>query len=131
MGTRSITKVWNNKQDEKPLMALYSQYDGYLSGHGKDLKHFLESFVIGNGLGGGDHNEFYANGMGCLAAQLVAHFKTEPGSYYICGLDDTEEYNYNVYVNGSGKLDLVVTNFQDETIYTGSMREFDPEAEEE
>ena len=38
--------------------------------------------------------------MDCLAAQLVAHFKTGPGGFYIYPADcDDEEYNYDVYVD--------------------------------
>ena len=44
-----------------------------------------------------------ANGMGCLAAQLVAEFKDGPGQFYLepvtakeCGQD----YEYHIYSNG-------------------------------
>ena len=79
---------------------MYRQYDGYMSGHGHDLAHFLEDFKIVNGLGLRDEQIRVANGMGCLAAQLIAHFKDRPGDIYIyhpdaedCG----EEFTYTIY----------------------------------
>ena len=41
-----------------------------------------------------------ANGMGCLAAQLVSHFKQSVGGFYIHSVEDKEcgqDYEYHVY----------------------------------
>lgn len=77
---------------------MYRQFDGYLEGHGKDLADFLSGFKLVNGISGDEPPKF-ANGMGCLAAQVVAHFKNEPGGIYIhaAGTRDVwEEYIYFV-----------------------------------
>ena len=41
-----------------------------------------------------------ANGMGCLAAQLIANFKTEVGNIYLYEADARDcwqDYEYHVY----------------------------------
>lgn len=94
MGTRSITRV----KDElgQSVAAIYRQYDGYLSGHGADLREGFGLFKIINGLGKDTTN--VANGMGCLAAQIVAKLKTKAGGVYLVPTDaDDEEFVYEIY----------------------------------
>ena len=50
MGTRSTTKFFNEHSD-KPVCAIYQQYDGYLSGVGKELAEFLSDKKVINGFG--------------------------------------------------------------------------------
>jgi hypothetical protein len=99
MGTRSLTYIYDN--NDAPIMCLYGQWDGYISGHGTELAKFLNSFdAIVNGLRVGDTRRV-ANGTGCLAAQLVANFKTEAGAFYlyppVIGQDCGQEYEYHIY----------------------------------
>lgn len=110
MGTRSVTKVYNTSKDSPVILSMYRQMDGYYEGHGEELKHFLDGFTIVNGLGC-NTPERAANGTGCLAAQLVEHFKSEfgVGGIYLTTVDDSEEYNYHIYLKKkSGKLSLVL-----------------------
>src|SRR5436190_14034075 len=103
MGTRSLTIVEEDGGAE--ICVLYRQYDGHPTGHEAELKSFLEAIQIVNGLGIGDDKRV-ANGMDCLAAQLIAHFKKEPGGFYLypAGTRDCgEEYIYTVYLD-IGKL---------------------------
>ena len=87
MGTRSLTFVYDG---EKPIVNMYRQFDGYPSGHGLELAEFLTSFdEVVNGLPVGD-NRRLANGMGCLAAQLVAKFKVGCGGIYLHAVDETD-----------------------------------------
>tara|TARA_Y100001938_G_scaffold149911_1_gene238687 strand:+ start:3859 stop:4314 length:456 start_codon:yes stop_codon:yes gene_type:complete len=121
MGTRSLTYIeesWetavadeeNNNEVHKTtenILCMYRQYDGYMSGHGHDLAHFLEDFKIVNGLGLRDDKIRVANGMGCLAAQLIAHFKDSPGNIYIHHPDSKdcgEEFTYTIYTKGKGSI---------------------------
>ena len=105
MGTRSLTYIEENygPEDEnngENILCMYRQYDGYMDGHGHDLAHFLEDFNIVNGLGLRDDKIRVANGMGCLAAQLIAHFKDSPGNIYIHHPDSKdcgEEFTYTIY----------------------------------
>ena len=121
MGTRSLTYVeesWetavadeeNNNEVHKEtqnILCMYRQFDGHLNRHGLELAEYLQDFNIVNGFG---HNtpERAANGMGCLAAQLIAHFKNSIGNIYMhhsdakdCG----EEYTYTIYKN-NGKVHI-------------------------
>lgn len=105
MGTRSLTIVRNGFEDKAPrIVTIYSQNDGYPEGVGKELCDFLSKIKIVNGMRGFEAN--IANGVGCLAAQLVAHLKTEPGGIYLeSGNDDDkprqydEEYIYEIFAD--------------------------------
>ena len=96
MGTRSNTVVLDG--NEVKLINLYRQFDGYPQGHGKELAAFLTDLTLVNGLGSGDKRRT-ANGMGCLAAQLVANFKTESGGFYLHNPNEDldNDYTYLVY----------------------------------
>ena len=109
MGTRSLTRVFNTYKDEKnnkqvkeQLVNMYRQYDGYPSGHGTELADFLKVGKVVNGIGSRDEKQILFNGAGCLAAQMIAHFKDGAGGIYIepitaknCG----QEYEYEVIVD--------------------------------
>lgn len=118
MGTRSLTIVYDEWKD-KPILGMYRQYDGYLSGHGQDLKDVFGDFQIINGISVGD-NEKKANGMGCLAAQIVAHFKEGIGGIYIQSPKDYQEYNYHLHFK-EGKIWIVVKGYNNrgKPIYEG------------
>jgi hypothetical protein len=119
MGTRSTTKI----VDERgiTLCNMYRQYDGYFSGHGLELAEFLDGKEVINGISG-QSMEVAANGMGCLAAQMIAHFKTDIGGIYLDSPDATEEYNYIVKLK-DGKLVLEGRGYEDE-VFIGTPREF-------
>lgn len=118
MGTRSLTFVYDNKE---PMINMYRQFDGYPSGHGSELAEFLNSFdAIVNGIPVGDKRRL-ANGMGCLAAQLIANFKTEVGGFYIYPVsaeDCGQDYEYHVYEN------KVIVKNPTEVIFDGSWKDF-------
>jgi hypothetical protein len=112
MGTRALTFVYEeSKTGEKPeaIINMYRQFDGYPTGHGSELAEFLNSGRVVNGLDGiGKDLQF--NGMGCLAAQLVAHFKNESGGFYLyptSAEDCGQDYEYHVY-NIDGELRIKI-----------------------
>jgi hypothetical protein len=78
MGTRSLTYVYS---DKTPVVCMYRQFDGYPSGHGAELSEFLNGFEIVNGFAAVKPK--LANSMGCLAAQMIAHFKVGVGGFYL------------------------------------------------
>ena len=125
MGTRSLTYVYED--DNEPILCMYRQFDGYPTGHGSELAHFLLPFKIVNGYSGDVKMGKVANGMGCLAAQLVANFKTEVGNIYlhapILGRDDCQEYEYHI-TDSSVKVVLNGYEEPDEVIFEGSYEEF-------
>ena len=84
---------------------MYRQMDGYPSGHGQELAEFLSKFTIVNGIGLTDGRKI-ANGVECLAAQIVAHFKTDVGGFYLHAGSERdakgaygEEYIYEVFAD--------------------------------
>lgn len=102
MGTRSLTRVFD---DDRQLVNMYRQMDGYPSGHGIALFEFLDGLQLVNGISLTNAKERIANGPGCLAAQLVAHFKQGPGGIYLHPPADTncdQEYEYHLTVRAGG-----------------------------
>ena len=97
MGTRALTSVYN--EHNEVILNLYRQYDGYIEGgHGAELAEFLAGKTLVNGFG--KESKALANGMGCLAASLVAHFKETVGGFYIHSVTSTDcgqDYEYHVY----------------------------------
>lgn len=96
MGTRALTFVYN--EHNEVILNLYRQYDGYIEGHGRELAEFLAGKTLVNGFG--KESTSLANGMGCLAASLVAHFKETVGGFYIHSVTSTDcgqDYEYHVY----------------------------------
>jgi len=118
MGTRSLTYVY---EGDKPILNMYRQYDGYPEGHGQELAEFLLSGKMVNGIPVGEKGQLFFNGMGCLAAQLIANFKQSAGGFYIypvdCG-DCWQEYEYHVYE------DKVVVKNPTEVIFSGTWDKF-------
>jgi hypothetical protein len=108
MGTRSLTRVFKTYKDEKKnkqvkvqLVNMYRQYDGYPSGHGDELAEFLNGGKVVNGIGV-DEKQTVFNGAGCLAAQMIAHFKDGAGGFYIyptTAKDCGQEYEYEIVVD--------------------------------
>lgn len=99
MGTRSLTFI-HDGDNAKPFVCMYRQYDGYPSCHGKELAEFLKPIRMVNGLG--SDSKHVANGAGCLAAQMVAHFKDGPGGIYLyapTSKDCGQEYEYHVHAS--------------------------------
>ena len=117
MGTRSLTFVYDDC--DVPLINMYRQYDGYPSGHGAELAEFLDGFEIVNGFG--EVKPKVANGMTCLAAQLIANFKKTVGGFYIHPVAETDcgqDYEYHVY-----ETKLIVKN-PDKVIFEGAWKDF-------
>jgi hypothetical protein len=62
----------------------------------------------------------FANGMGCLAAQLIAHFKKSVGGFYIHSVENGGgvDYEYHVYEN------KVVVKDPDDVVFSGTLNDF-------
>jgi hypothetical protein len=93
MGTRSMTIVMD---DNTEICRIYRQMDGYPEGHGLDLAKICDLTMV-NGIGS---DKKVANGMGCLAAQIIAGLKDGPGGIYLeptgGDINDWCEYVYIV-----------------------------------
>ena len=136
MGTRSLTYIqdsWetavadeenNNKvhKTTQNILCMYRQYDGYIDGHGRDLAEFLEDFNVVNGMRL-DDSPRTANGMGCLAAQLIAHFKDGPRNIYIHHSDSKdcgEEYTYTIYENNKELFIRAYSVWEEKIVFDGT-----------
>ena len=141
MGTRSLTtfiEVYTDnsgKKKKNEIVTMYRQYDGYPSGHGKELAEFLADGKVVNGFGMDKSKQF--NGMGCLSAQVIAHFKDGVGGFYLqrSNKDSGEEYRYHVihdYDKGTLTIKVMEVGYMNKkneyvnktrTIFNGSPEE--------
>ena len=116
MGTRSLTFVY---EENKPVVNMYRQFDGYPSGHGQELAEFLLSGELVNGYS--DEKDKVFHGMGCLAAQMIVNFKKSVGGFYIYPIESNDcwqDYEYHIYE------DTVVVKNPDEVIFSGTWKQF-------
>ncbi len=109
MGTRSLTRIIPRQEGlsfneghehvKESYVNMYRHFDGYPEGHGLELAEFLKDFKIINGIGGDAELGTHANGEGCLAAQMVKHFKQEVGYINLYPTNDGgwEDYIYTIY----------------------------------
>ena len=126
MGTRGLTYVYETWDNEHtPVVCIYRQYDGYLEGHGVELAEFLNRGRLVNGLGGKDNGTVF-NGMGCLAAQMVSHFKKEAGQFYlhapVLNQDCCQEYEYHVFQDKV--VVYAIGSNNDNVVFDGTWAEF-------
>ena len=125
MGTRSLT-VFNNEMDNEEIVVLYRQYDGYPTGHGRDLLSFLNNMEIVNGISNNEERKI-ANGMGCLSAQVVAHLKEAPGDFYLhsAGTRDIgEEFIYTLYYTEELRIKVQDTYDNGNNLFNGNIKEY-------
>ena len=111
MATRSLTRAIERQDGlsfaeghmhpNKAYVNMYRHYDGHPKTHGIELAEFLRDFRLVNGLG---DNAAYdpdkvkiANGYGCLAAFMVAHFKKESGQIYLYECDNKDSWENYIY----------------------------------
>ena len=117
MTTRSLTRVLDREGNE--LINIYRQMDGYPEGHGVDLAKFLRDITMVNGL---DDTSNVANGMECLAAQLITHLKNGPGGIYLYPesvVDAGQDYEYVISQNPkTGDLKLSVEDLEGGELFT-------------
>ena len=128
MGTRCLVRV--KDREGRIIVNMYRQWEGYpeAPGMGHELSEFLKGFKIVNGIPGGEHEPgTMANGLGCLAAQIVAHFKKRVGDVYlhtydVVAEDCDAEYCYTVYhpFQGESVLFVLCEDYAGKVIYNGS-----------
>lgn len=102
MGTRSLTFFYHY-QKEQPFCCFYRQFDGYPTGHGQELANLIAPMRLVNGFQMDMKAGEVANGMGCLAAQVITALKSEIGlgGIYMTDTDldqdSGQEYEYHVH----------------------------------
>ncbi len=110
MSTTANINIYDGEiEPENKIVAIYNQNDGYPSGLGWDIVQYLHGKKIINGIEENDDWNNSFNGMGCLAASLIANLKTNIGGIYIVKEnDDWAEYIYKIYLK-DGKIYVLIT----------------------
>jgi len=130
MATRATVSIARREEgvsfSEKPnktIVDIYHHYDGYPEGLGVKLASYLDDYHIVNGAGREGDTLF--NGIGCMAASIIAHLKDEPGNVYIEDKDSPHGWlDYNYYVWGDYYKSIWISIFDgDECIFVGKPRD--------
>lgn len=124
MGTRCLTFVYDyvSPEEPNPLICMYRQFDGYPEVHGCELAEFLNSKTLINGIQPNQDAKEFANGMSCLAAQLVSHFKVRLGGIYLMPtdtIDADQDFEYHVYDDS-----VIVKDYKGRDLFVGSWEFF-------
>ena len=127
MATRAIIRIAEREEgvtfsehQKDYHTQLYHHYDGYPEGLGVTLANYLNDISLVNGMGGNSHQ---ANGLGCLAAQLVCELKDGPGNVYIdkAGAKrDWIDYVYYVWATEGKDVWISIFDYNDECIFVGT-----------
>jgi hypothetical protein len=135
MGTRSLTTFISTWKDDKgkvkndKIVTMYRQFDGYPEGHGVELAEFIAQGKLVNGISSVE-KQLVFNGMGCLAAQVVANFKDGPGNIYLHRGGTTncwEEFRYEIIGNEETKeltFKCISVYEKAKVLYSGSAQGF-------
>ena len=107
-----------SEEPNKTIVDIYHHWDGYPEGLGVTLADYLNGKKVTNGLGRDNDNLF--NGMGCLAASLVAELKDGPGDVYIEPRESHGWIDYQYYIWGDTYKDIWISIFDGgECIFVG------------
>ena len=125
MATRAMISVAKREEGvsfsiepNKTIVDIYHHWDGYPEGLGVTLADYLNGKKVTNGLGRDNNNLF--NGMGCLAASLVAELKDGPGDVYIEPRESHGWIDYYYYIWGDEGKSIYISIFSDdECIFVG------------
>jgi hypothetical protein len=112
MGTRSTVKFYSEYDQKTPILSVYQQFDGYISGVGHTLAKWLQTKTVVNGIGSGQTMEGgFANGIECLATQYVRDHKVKIGGFYLTTPDNEQGYDYEVRLI-DGKFEITIDKFK-------------------
>ena len=127
MGTRATIHIAKREEGvsfseipEKKIVSIYNQYDGYPEGLGVTIASYLDNKTIVNVLGGDRDTVF--NGLGCLAASLIAELKEEAGNVYIDNPDFPHswlDYEYVVWGNSGKGIWISIFDYNRNCIFVG------------
>jgi len=126
MATRAMISIAKREEgvsfSEEPnqtIVDIYSHWDGYPEGLGVKLASYLDGYHIVNGLGREGDKLF--NGLGCMAASIIAELKDGPGNVYIEDKNRPHTWiDYEYYVWGDDHKGIWISIFSnDECIFVG------------
>ena len=127
MATRAMISIAKREEgvsfSEEPnqtIVDIYHHWDGYPEGLGVTLGWYLSGKKIVNGISSAMNEDLVHNGMGCLAASLVAHLKDGPGNVYIEPRESHGWIDYYYYILGDEGKTIYISIFSDdECIFVG------------
>ena len=127
MATRAMISVARREEGvsfseipDKTVVEIYHHWDGYPEGLGVKLASYLDDKSIVNGLGGKDNEDIVFNGIGCMAASIVAQLKDGPGNVYIEDRGSHAWIDYEYFIWGDTDKDIWISIFDgDECIFVG------------
>ena len=127
MATRAMISIAKREEGvsfseipERTIVDIYHHWDGYPEGLGVTLGWYLSGRKIVNGISSAMNKDLVNNGMGCLAASLVAYLKDGPGNVYIEGRDQHSWIDYHYYIWGDEGKTIYISIFSDdECIFVG------------
>lgn len=124
MSTRSITKFID--ENGNLIVSMYKHHDGYPDDYGLSLAEYLNTFNICNGVPINSDKDNYANGLSCLAAQVISHYKKGVGEIYLLPSDSdySVSYVYSVRLNKEDKLEVEVRDYMNTIIFNGDIADF-------
>ena len=126
MGTRATIHVAKREEGvsfseipEKKLVSIYKQYDGYPEGLGVTIADYLYGKKMVNGIG--VDRSIVFNGLGCLAASLIAELKEEAGNVYVDNPESPHGWlDYEYVIWGSDHKDIWISIFDgNDCIFVG------------
>jgi hypothetical protein len=107
-----------SEEPNKTIVDIYHHWDGYPEGLGVTLASYLNGYHIVNGMGRENDNLF--NGIGCMAASIVAELKDGPGDVYIEPRESHSWIDYHYYIWGDYYKSIWISIFDgDECIFVG------------
>ena len=106
---------------DKIHVQIYNHYDGYPSGLGVTLAEYLQDFIVVNGLSFDSAGKTSANGIGCLAAQVVRYLKDGPGNVYLHkpGEKSWEDYEYFIWCKEGHGVWISILDYDGNCIFVG------------
>ena len=126
MGTRATIHIAKREEGvsfseipEKKLVSIYKQYDGYPEGLGVTIADYLYGKKMVNGIG--VDRSIVFNGLGCLAASLIAELKEEAGNVYVDNPESPHGWlDYEYVIWGSDHKDIWISIFDgNDCIFVG------------
>ena len=107
-----------SKEPNQTIVDIYHHWDGYPEGLGVTLASYLNGYHIVNGIG--RENDKLFNGIGCMAASIVAELKDGAGDVYIEPRESHSWIDYHYYIWGADYKSIWISIFSDgECIFVG------------
>ena len=127
MATRAMISIAKREEGvsfseipERTIVDIYHHWDGYPEGLGVTLADYLNGMKITNGISNKDDENYLFNGVGCMAASIIAELKDGPGNVYIEPRESHGWIDYEYYIWGDEGKTIYISIFSnDKCIFVG------------